>query len=175
METFPEHVVCAWIGNSKAVARKHYLTVHEVDYDRAAHPSAEGEIGGPPKTAQVVQKQADVLQAKIHANTRQPVISIGASNMDQMMTPEEVATLLNISKSTLCRITKTGRIPHVRISERCVRYDRAAIDAWRQSWQAPAAINEATPPSNSSVLTSDEDDSRSGDDIRQNMSDSGPR
>lgn len=25
MESFPAHVVCAWIGNSEAVARKHYL------------------------------------------------------------------------------------------------------------------------------------------------------
>ena len=26
-ETFPAHVVCAWIGNSESVARKHYLQV----------------------------------------------------------------------------------------------------------------------------------------------------
>ncbi|OHB57221.1 MAG: hypothetical protein A2Y07_00115 [Planctomycetes bacterium GWF2_50_10] len=35
-ETWPEHVVCAWIGNSKAVARKHYLQVTEEYFDRAA-------------------------------------------------------------------------------------------------------------------------------------------
>jgi integrase len=35
-ERWPEHVVCAWIGNSKAVARKHYLQVTEEHFERAA-------------------------------------------------------------------------------------------------------------------------------------------
>jgi len=34
-ETFPIHVVCAWIGNSQAVARKHYLQVTEEHFQRA--------------------------------------------------------------------------------------------------------------------------------------------
>ncbi len=33
---FPEHVVCAWLGNSKAVAREHYLQVRDSDFERAA-------------------------------------------------------------------------------------------------------------------------------------------
>ncbi len=33
---FPEHVVCSWLGNSKAVAREHYLQVRESDFERAA-------------------------------------------------------------------------------------------------------------------------------------------
>ena len=35
-ERRPEHVVCAWIGNSKAVARKHYLQIAEGHFERAA-------------------------------------------------------------------------------------------------------------------------------------------
>jgi hypothetical protein len=35
-ETFPLHVVCAWIGNSAAVARKHNLQVTEDHFARAA-------------------------------------------------------------------------------------------------------------------------------------------
>lgn len=35
-ECWPEHVVCAWLGNSKAVARKHYLQVTEEHFERAA-------------------------------------------------------------------------------------------------------------------------------------------
>lgn len=34
-ECWPEHVVCAWIGNSKAVAREHYLQVTEEHFERA--------------------------------------------------------------------------------------------------------------------------------------------
>ncbi|HUT45258.1 MAG TPA: site-specific integrase [Sedimentisphaerales bacterium] len=35
-ETWPEHVVCAWIGNSKVVAREHYLQVTDEHFERAA-------------------------------------------------------------------------------------------------------------------------------------------
>lgn len=34
-ERFPRHVVCAWIGNSTAVAEKHYLQVTDEHYERA--------------------------------------------------------------------------------------------------------------------------------------------
>jgi integrase len=33
--TFPQHVVCEWIGNSARVAAKHYLRVTDADYERA--------------------------------------------------------------------------------------------------------------------------------------------
>jgi hypothetical protein len=35
-ERWPEHVVCAWIGNSKVVARKHCLQVTEEHFEQAA-------------------------------------------------------------------------------------------------------------------------------------------
>jgi len=35
-ERWPEHVVCAWIGNSKAVAREHYLQVTDEHFEQAA-------------------------------------------------------------------------------------------------------------------------------------------
>ena len=37
-ESYPSHVVCAWIGNSEQVARKHYLQVTDDHFDRAANP-----------------------------------------------------------------------------------------------------------------------------------------
>ena len=33
---FPTHVVCAWLGNSPDVARKHYLQITSADFDRAS-------------------------------------------------------------------------------------------------------------------------------------------
>ena len=33
---FPLHVVCAWIGNSQAVAKEHYLQVTDADFAKAA-------------------------------------------------------------------------------------------------------------------------------------------
>jgi len=35
---YPIHVVCEWIGNTAAIAAKHYLTVREEDYERASAP-----------------------------------------------------------------------------------------------------------------------------------------
>ena len=37
-ESFPSHVVCKWIGNSEAVARKHYLQVTDEHFEKAANP-----------------------------------------------------------------------------------------------------------------------------------------
>lgn len=42
MAKHPIHVVCAWMGNTEAVAVKHYLTVTEDDFKRAAPSAAEG-------------------------------------------------------------------------------------------------------------------------------------
>jgi integrase len=42
-DSYPIHVVCAWIGNSQAVAKKHYLQVRDEDFDRAARRDAEAD------------------------------------------------------------------------------------------------------------------------------------
>jgi hypothetical protein len=41
-ETFPLHVVCAWIGNSSAIAAKHYLQVTDEHFDRAIAGNGTG-------------------------------------------------------------------------------------------------------------------------------------
>jgi hypothetical protein len=38
-ERWPEHVVCAWIGNSRPVARKHYLQVTDEHFEQATRQS----------------------------------------------------------------------------------------------------------------------------------------
>ena len=40
---YPLHVVCAWIGNTAAVAIKHYLQVRDADFDRAAGRDADSD------------------------------------------------------------------------------------------------------------------------------------
>jgi integrase len=51
MEEYPAHVVCAWIGNSESVARKHYLQLTDEHFARAVQ-------GGPSKAAQKAAQQA---------------------------------------------------------------------------------------------------------------------
>ncbi len=55
------------------------------------------------------------------------------TDLEVMLTPEEVADLLKVSKSTLCRLTKRGEIPHKRLGDRVVRYLRSEIAAWQRS------------------------------------------
>jgi len=40
-ETYPIHVVCAWIGNSAAVAQEHYLQVTDAHFEEAARGAAQ--------------------------------------------------------------------------------------------------------------------------------------
>jgi excisionase family DNA binding protein len=54
-------------------------------------------------------------------------------DLEPMLTPEQVTELLQVSKSTLCRLTKRGEIPHKRIGERIVRYNRSEIEAWMRA------------------------------------------
>lgn len=51
-ERFPIHVVCAWVGNTQAVAAKHYLQVREQDFDRAAAADPQPSETGIEKAAQ---------------------------------------------------------------------------------------------------------------------------
>ncbi len=41
-ETFAEALVCQWIGNSRAVARRHYVNARDVDFERAGRVAAGG-------------------------------------------------------------------------------------------------------------------------------------
>jgi len=47
--TFPRHVVCAWMGNTAAVAEKNYLLVTDADF--AAAVNADGVTDSDPKAA----------------------------------------------------------------------------------------------------------------------------
>lgn len=70
---YPLHVVCAWMGNSQPVAKKHYLKVTDDDYRQAiANPASEGgaesvqsqaaEGRKGPQTAKLPIPQRDTVQ-----------------------------------------------------------------------------------------------------------------
>lgn len=50
MEAFPAHVVCAWIGNSEAIAQKHYLQITDDHFAKAVR---SGEQTAPPQETSV--------------------------------------------------------------------------------------------------------------------------
>lgn len=50
--------------------------------------------------------------------------------MEALLTYEEASRRLNIRKNTLYALVSQGRIPHVRLGKRMVRFDAGALDAW---------------------------------------------
>ncbi len=50
VETYPLHVVTAWLGNSQLVAAKHYLQVTDEHFERAAHSAAQQPAVSPRTT-----------------------------------------------------------------------------------------------------------------------------
>ena len=59
-QSFPLHVVCAWIGNSQLIAAKHYLQVTDADYERAGKSGVQNPVQLPAKrfTQNPVQQTA---------------------------------------------------------------------------------------------------------------------
>ncbi|MBX7167468.1 MAG: tyrosine-type recombinase/integrase [Pirellulales bacterium] len=58
-ESFPSHVVCQWLGNSQAVARRHYLQVTEDHFTRAV--AKPGEAARNPARATVAGSDSESL------------------------------------------------------------------------------------------------------------------
>ena len=71
-EEFPSHVVCAWIGNSVQVARKHYLQATEDHFNRAARGGAES---GAVAMQMPVQQVPARLGTKSHPKKQTPAFA----------------------------------------------------------------------------------------------------
>ena len=55
--------------------------------------------------------------------------NIGESIMAHIMTTKEMAQYLKLHQITICKLSKEGKIPSVRIG-RVWRFDKEVIDAW---------------------------------------------
>jgi len=64
MQSFPIHVVCEWLGNSKLIAQEHYLRVNEGDFEKATNQTRSlksGAKSGAPNDENVSQPIPDHL------------------------------------------------------------------------------------------------------------------
>jgi integrase len=68
-ETFPIHVVCAWLGNTAMIAAKHYLQVQDKDFARAAQPGAKS---GARSVQNQVQQPAAASSMESQENEKNP-------------------------------------------------------------------------------------------------------
>jgi integrase len=124
-QSFPEHVVCEWIGNSQAVAREHYLRVNEADYVKAAGSAAESAALGGESAQQKAQQDAvarnsTLLQCVGNALKTQGIEQVGAT------------VCRAVQVCTKCHIDPKGtRTPVTAVKGRCPRPldDGAGISA----------------------------------------------
>jgi len=90
---FPLHVVCAWMGNTTAVAVKHYLQVTDADFERA--------ISDGVKAAQIPAQQ-------VHATSRTEPQSSEGENENTPVVPGFAA---ECDPVRICLVTPTGLEP----------------------------------------------------------------
>ncbi len=82
--SFPLHVVCAWIGNSAAIAQKHYLKVIDADYEKAA-----GVLQNPVHSvAKALQNPVQSVLASDDQELTQPV---GSQSLCHPLSPQVIS------------------------------------------------------------------------------------
>ena len=109
-ETWPEHVVCAWIGNSRIVARKHYLQITEEHFERATRLP-----DGPEEATQNATQQMSTESRKashaVHESAKCDAKRDPARHCESLVGsigPEQVQVCL-ISRTNICSFNQPLR------------------------------------------------------------------
>ena len=109
---FPSHVVCAWIGNSPQVARKHYLQVTDDHFNRATGGTIEKASDGVGKALQNCSGTASqgIADGKVTParHSRNPMISARHGGMSHGIAAEMGVTGLGPVTETSKNIGKNG-------------------------------------------------------------------
>jgi hypothetical protein len=71
----PIHVVCAWLGNSPAVATKHYLQVRDEDFERAARTVTGDAESDAPSDAEATQNATQPASAGVRQDASKTLSS----------------------------------------------------------------------------------------------------
>ena len=71
-ETYPIHVVCAWIGNTVAVAAKHYLQVTDADFEKASGGGARSGARCSKRRRRIRRSQRPPILAKLPRTHKAP-------------------------------------------------------------------------------------------------------
>src|SRR5438046_9388898 len=81
-EKFPSHVVCAWLGNSRAVAQDHYLQVTDAHFVQAVKEPSEKAAQNPAQ--QVANPTRTGQSATTGAKKNRPVLPSDSSPCDYL-------------------------------------------------------------------------------------------
>lgn len=62
-------------------------------------------------------------------STRSPRPTLASVTVEQLLTAEELATLLRKSPDAIYKMAERDQIPHIRIG-RCLRFSPSAVNVW---------------------------------------------
>lgn len=79
VETFPVHVAAAWLGNTEAVANKHYLQVTDAHFSRAVESGAESGAVDGKSGAQAAHFPTQQSAASRRTETKKPLTESGVT------------------------------------------------------------------------------------------------
>ncbi len=66
-------------------------------------------------------------------------------SLERLLTVDEVAALLRLSRGSVYHMVSQGRLPCIRLSKRCLRFSREAIaQVIREMTQEPIAVETGT-------------------------------
>lgn len=82
VETFPVHVAAAWLGNSEAVATKHYLQVTDQHFEQAVESGAESGAPTAPRGSQAAHIPAQHSAANTRIQMKKPLTGSGVMRSD---------------------------------------------------------------------------------------------
>ena len=71
-EGWPEFKVCAWLGHTEAIAKKHYWQVTDEDYQQAAGLGSDLVSGPNGKTLQIALQTSDAIACEAMHDDFQP-------------------------------------------------------------------------------------------------------
>lgn len=66
----------------------------------------------------------------------------GTATLTRLLTVEQVAELLQCSSSTIWKAVGAGSIPHVRISDRTIRFHPEVLEAWTRGTTTTEGTND---------------------------------
>src|SRR5437762_13070482 len=81
-EKFPSRVVCAWLGNSRAVAQDHYLQVTDAHFAQAVKEPAEKAAQN--QAQQPATPTRTEQSASVSTNENRPVLPGDSSSCDYL-------------------------------------------------------------------------------------------
>ena len=100
-ETFPSHVVTAWLGNSERIAEKHYLQVLDSHFDRASQDGSS--LKAAQKAAQSASESLGNASHTSAAENDEPLVSQGKPTKQGVLESEDWAMRDSNPRHPLCK------------------------------------------------------------------------